>query len=506
MRRRDFIRHAAGTGAALAAPALLRAAAPARTAPLIGIQIAGHSLLDEGLDRCLDLVQSTCLANTLFLYSHSHYAAHNRPPELYADHGVPIRDERKRKITRVWLRHSTDAFRHSALKIPRPGPDEEYGDRDLFAEIAAACRTRGLKFYARILEPGTKELQGRVPGSERAMSVGLDGQPGVQPCRNHPDWIAFWDALVGDTLRSYPLDGYQWGAERMGPLSSVLWKGSAPFCFCEHCAARAQREGINATRARQGFGELHAFIAKLRAGGAAPADGVFTNVLRLLMRFPEILAWDYQWRLAREEQGRRTHAISKAARPAAQVGRHFDHQNTSWDALFLAQWSYADCAPYTDFIKPILYHDILAPRLHAWHLEELKRGPLAELSLAQSLDLFYALRGYDAQLQPRADQLMSRGMDPDYVRVETKRIVDTVQGRCAIIPGIGVDVPNNFQGGPSAGPTGRPFGSTPASVRAAVTHAFAAGGSGILISREYDEMRVENLRAIGDTLRALGKG
>lgn len=505
MRRRTFLARSAEAGLAGATPSLLRAAAAEESYTLIGIQIAGHSLLDEGINRCLDLVQSTCRANTLFLYSHSHYAAHNRAPELYADHGVPIRDERKRKITRVWLRHDESRFRATSLRVPRPGPDEEYGDRDLFSEVTDACRPRGLKLYARILEPGSRDLRGRVPNFERAMSVGLDGRLSAQPCRNNPEWIGFWDALVDDTLRNYPLDGYQWGAERMGPLSSVLWKGETPSCFCPHCAARAQREGIDTARARRGFGELHAFVTRLRAGGAAPPDGVFTNVLRTLMRYPEILAWDYQWRLALEEQGRRTHALVKAARPAARVGRHFDHQNTSWDALFLAQWSYADCAPYTDFIKPILYHDILAPRLRMWHLAELKRGPLAELSLAQSLDLFYALRGYDATLQPRAEALMRGGMDPEYVRVETRRIVGVVQGRCAVVPGIGVDVPANFGGGAAAGPAGRPFASTPTGLRAAIAHAFAAGAGGILISREYDEMRVENLRAIGKTLAALGK-
>jgi len=502
MRRRAFLRHVAGTGAALAAPTLLRSAAPA-VRPLIGIQIAGHSLLDEGMDRCLDLVQSTCRANTLFLYSHSHYAAHNRPPSAYADHGVPIRDERKRKITRVWLRHSADAFRDSVLKIPRPAPDEEYGDRDLFAEVAAACRSRGLKFYARILEPGTNELRGRVPGADRAMSVGLDGKPASQPCRNHPEWQSFWDALVGDTIRTYPLDGYQWGAERAGPLSSVLWRGEAPFCFCPHCVARAQREGINPARARQGFTELHALMTRVRDGGPRPVDGVFTNVLRVLMKFPPVLAWDYQWRLALEEQGRRTHALVKAARPTAQVGRHFDHQNTSWDALFLAHLSYAEVAPYADFIKPILYHDILGPRLRWCHLERLKKGPLAELSLAQSLDLFYALRGYDSKAEPTLAELDQRGLSAGYVAEETRRIVAVVGGKCAVIPGIGVDVPDNI-----ARPAGHPagnFGSTPASLRAAVTQAFAAGAGGILISREYDEMRVENLRAIGDTLRGLGK-
>ena len=490
MTRRHFL-----STAALASASTFAASKPR---PLIGIQVAGHSLLDEGMERCLDTIQSTCAANAIFLYSHSYYAAHGRAPELYADHGVPIKDERKRQLTRVWLRHHAEAFKGISLAMPEPS--DEYSDRDLFAETVEACKKRGLRFYARILEPETSKLQGRVANFEKAMSVGLNGKVAAQPCRNNPEWIAWWDAIVSDTMKSYPLDGFQWGAERMGPLSSVLWKGSMPFCFCHHCEARAKREGIRIERAKQGFTELHAFVTKLHAGGQAPADGVFTNVLRMLMKFPEILAWDYQWRTALEDQGKRTHALVKRARPAAQVGRHFDHQNTSWDALYLAQWSYADVAPYADFIKPILYHDILAPRLLS-QLQELKRGPLADISLQQSLELFYALRGYDTKLQPKLDELATRGMDPEYVGIETKRIVDTVQGKCAVVPGIGVDVPNTSPGAPNGGK--RP--SDQAALRSAITQAFAAGAAGILISREYDEMRIESLKTIGETLTALGK-
>jgi len=503
--RRTFIKQATTASLALSAQCLRAVDSPVASSPLIGIQIAGHSLLDEGMERCLDLVQSTCHANAIFLYSHSYYAAHKRPPEVYADHGVPIRDERQRNITRVWLRHHDSAFANTSLRIPRPSADEEYGNRDVFAEAAEACKKRGLRFYARLLEPGTKELRDRVPNSERAMSVGLDGKISGQPCRNNPEWMGFWDALVADTVRSYPLDGYQWGAERTGPLSSVLWNGTVPFCFCPHCEARAKREGIHSGRAREGFTELSALITKLRAGANAPADGVFTNVLRVMMKFPEILAWDYQWRLALEEQGRRTHALVKSARPQTSVGRHLDHRNTSWDALFLAQWSYADLAPYTDFIKPILYHDILAPRLLAYHLEELKKGPLAELSLQQSLEMFYAMRGYDPKVEPRLEELNHRGMSADYVGIETKRIVDRVQGTCAVVPGIGVDVPNNIHAGQPDGPKEKPFLSRPETLRAAVVKAFDAGASGILISREYDEMRVENLKAIGAALQELRK-
>lgn len=78
-------------------------------------------------------------------------------------------------------------------------------------------------------------------------------------------------------------------------------------------------------------------------------------------------------------------------------------------------------------------------------------------------------------------------MDPEYVGIETKRIVDTMQGRCAVIPGIGVDVPNTMPGAPNGGK--RP--SNQAALTSAITKAFEAGAKGILISREYDEMRLE---------------
>jgi hypothetical protein len=123
------------------------------------------------------------------------------------------------------------------------------------------------------------------------------------------------------------------------------------------------------------------------------------------------------------------------------------------------------------------------------------------MSLQQSLELFYAMRGYDANRQPKLPELETRGMDPEYVGIETKRIVEVVNGKCAVVPGIGVDVPNTSPGAPKGGK--RP--SDQAALRDAITRAFAAGASGILISREYDEMHLESLRAVGETLRALGK-
>ena len=70
MKRRNFVKAAA---AAAIAPQVAIAAEPKRREPLSGIQIAPFSILDEGLDRCLDTLQSKAAVNALFIYSQSYY-------------------------------------------------------------------------------------------------------------------------------------------------------------------------------------------------------------------------------------------------------------------------------------------------------------------------------------------------------------------------------------------------------------------------------------------------
>jgi hypothetical protein len=64
-----------------------------------------------------------------------------------------------------------------------------------------------------------------------------------------------------------------------------------------------------------------------------------------------------------------------------------------------------------------------------------------------------------------------------------------------------VDVPNTALEAPNGGK--RP--SDQFALRAAIKNAFTAGAGGILISREYDEMRLESLKTIGETLKELGQ-
>ncbi len=490
--RRNFLK------GLVALPALAAAEPPASPALFNAIQIGPHTMLDEGIDRCLDLIQETAGINCLMVYSHTYHGDLRKPPQLLApDHGVPPRDMRNRKLPSVWVRQHDRYFANTPLRHQRVDRSFEYADRDLFSEVAEPARKRGMKLYARILEGSGREVAQSVEGFSSVVTRDIHGRPTTVACWNHPDYRAWWNATVEDLFRSYDLDGFQWGAERMGPLMNVIlpWNDGAPTCFCEHCVARGRAHGIDPERARKGFEELYVYVRGLMAGKPKPADGVFTGFLRVLLRYPEILAWEYQYRLSREEVMQGMYRTVKGIKAGAQVGWHVDHQPSSWDLVYRAEMTYAEMAPYSDFIKFIAYHDVLGPRIRFWYLERFQRTILSEIPLEQSLDLYYDLFGYDKKAEPKLDELEKTGFSPDYVYRETLRNVASAEGNTKIYPGIGFDVPWGANH----------IAADPDKVYECVMNAFKGGGNGIVVSREYEEMRVPNLRAVGRAVRDLAR-
>ena len=230
-------------GAALSAAQGQQPAATGRSAAstprFVGIQMGPHSMLDEGIDRVLDRLQGECGINSLLVYSHTYYTAdgirRKRAANVLAqDHGVPARDLNTRNLPYVWVRHHEEYFRNTILRHLPVDPRSEYANHDLFAEMLEPVRKRKMKLYARILEPFSVEMAGLLPNWVKVLVVDAYGRPGRLPCFNHPDYRNFWLATSEDMFRSYELDGFQFGAERSGPLSNLLLGGTPPYCFCPY--------------------------------------------------------------------------------------------------------------------------------------------------------------------------------------------------------------------------------------------------------------------------------
>ena len=495
MHRREFL---GGVAAAAAGQSKLAAQAAKPGARFNAIQMGPHSLCDEGIDHALDLIQDTASINTVMVYSHMYHGGYGKPIQMFApDHGVTPRDTRNRKLPMVWVKYHEQSFKNTSLRHPAAGAGVEYANRDLFTEMLPAIRKRGMKLYARILEGAGRDAADHILNYAKVETRDVNGQASTTPCWNHPEYRAWWTATVEDMFRSYELDGLQWGAERQGPLMNAIlpWNNNPPSCFCEFCRARGRANGIDPERARQGYANLYRYVQNLMTGKGKPADGVFAEFLGVLIRYPEILSWEYQYRRSREEMQEAIYRAVKAIKPDAQVGWHVDHQPSSWDIVYRAEMSYAEMAPYSDFIKFIAYHDVLGPRIRFWYLARLQRTVLSELSLKESLDLYYDVFGYDKSREPGVDQLATTGFSPDYVFRETRRSVASAEGKTKVYPGIGFDVPWGAN----------PIPADPDKVYECVKKAFEGGGAGIVVSREYEEMRVANLKAVGRAMREIDR-
>lgn len=134
------------------------------------------------------------------------------------------------------------------------------------------------------------------------------------------------------------------------------------------------------------------------------------------------------------------------------------------------------------------------------------------------LNLYYNILGYKGEAP--LGKLPTAGLSSDYVYRETKRAIADVQLARVPLPGLSSDyvapptgksvpgVPKAIQIYPGIDidiPTGKGEKKTqPQDVRGAVKAAFNAGAPGIILSRKYSEMRLENLSGAGAALKDLG--
>lgn len=509
MQRREFLAALGAAGAGMFSLPAAGEEPPPASAPsddplgsaaprdiFVGVHLAAHSLYDEGFDHCLDFLQNTATVNTLLVTSNSYYGAMVRPKEVQGDHGVPIRDGRERRLTPIWFKPREKHYAQTKLRHRPPGADDEYAGREVFADLAEPARRRGMKVHERLYEPGGPAIRNRIDHGETVLTIDVFGEPGNRPCWNNPDYVEFVAAWVRDLFEQYPLDGIQYGAERSGPLSRLIdWPAAVPTCFCDHCRRRADAEGVDFDRAREGLTKVCRFVQALERGEEAGPDGALVGFLRLLMDYPEIFAWEAMHYRAGERLHRRIRDTIKQANPKAFVGRHIDHSQCSWDVFFRAAMPYSAMIAASEYLKLSTYHDILGPRLRQQIVERYGKHILREIIPNNLLALFYAVTGHDPGREPPFDALDDRGLSPEYVHREVRRAVESVAGKAAIFAGIAIDIPRGSGWG------AEPWPSDPEVVYRCVRRAFDGGAAGIVVCREYEEMRAPSLRAIGRAVR-----
>jgi hypothetical protein len=485
--RREFMKLTAAAGAYLAMPI---SPASAGASKMIGIQVGAISFVDEGTEKVLDVLQQRGGVNTLFLAVFTYgrgIAGRQIPGQPLPDHGKQEYDLNFHGGN--FATPHPQYYNNTVLKNLR-APD--HGNLDILAEVLPAAKKRGMKVICWLEDVFRTDL----PGIEKVQERDLYGRNAETLCVNNPDYRNFLTGLVEDYARSYEIDGIMWGSERQGALCDSLGAThdvppvdpGRVTCFCEFCQKKAKDRGVNVDRAREGFLELEKYVRSARAE-KRPVDGYYVQFWRLLLRYPELAAWEMLWTDSLRETYSAIYKTVKSAKPNVPVGWHIWHNN-SFNPIYRAEQDMQELSKYSDFIKVVMYNNCGGERL-ALYADNIGTTLYGDLSKQGLIDFNNAVMGLH---EGTYQEIPHTGLSPEYVYRETRRALEGVVGTKTLIwPGIDIDIPtepNNSK-------------CTPQSVKAAVQAAFRAGAPGVILSRKYSEMRLADLSGAGDAVREL---
>lgn len=465
---------------------------PHRADLFVGIQVGAVSFVDEGVDQVLDILQKRARVNALMLAVFTYgrgIAGRQLPGQPLPDHGSREYDTQTfhgGSYTAVHPQYYSETI-FKNLRAP------DLGDFDLLAAVAPKARARGMKVYCWYEDVYNSKL---IPDFDRVAEVDVNGRRTGQACLNHPDVRTLVKALPEDWIRSSAVDGVMWGSERQGPLNNAIGSHHGGFnghpaitCFCEYCLRKGRERGIDVERARKGFIELAEWVhAALSA--PRPSDGYFVTFWRLLVNYPELLAWEKLWTDSQQEIYGEIHSAVKAADKNVQVGWHIWHNN-SFSPFYRAEQDYAKLRQNCDFLKVVMYNNCGGPRF-AEYIRSAQSTLFHDFTPDETLAIHKTILNYPNE--SNLAQLPTSGLSSDYVARETRRAIEGSGGAVAIYPGIDIDIPT----------AAAEKKTQPEDVLGSVKAAINSGAPGVILSRKYSEMKLANLAAAGDALREMG--
>ena len=458
-----------------------------RSAKMYGIQVGPDSLVDEGTEKLLDILQEKGAINTIFLttFTHGQGLAGRQTEATLHDHGAPASKGKPFFGGNFAIPHP-EFYKNTTLNDMR-APD--FDKLDIVAELLPAAKRRGIKVFCSVED----QMRTERPGAKDAAEIDLYGRPAGTLCLFNPNVRAFWRGLVTDLSTSYDIDGILFFNERNGPLLCAL--GASHFqsidsskvtCFCEHHKRAATERGINFERARQGYLKLDQFVQS-SLKDQRPSDGYFVMFQRILLEYPEIIAYDRLFDIAKHQVLDEVRAAVKGVNPNLQLGFHIEHVN-SFNPFFRASRSYNDLATKADFLKVVVYNNCGGER-YANFINNIGSSLFRDVPKEELMRFNNHLLNYGNEA--KLGDLAKSGLTPDYVFRETQRALVGVQGKCSILPGIDIGIPVEANSRIAS----------PDDTYAATLAAFNAGAPGVILSRKYSEMNLANLAAAGRAIR-----
>lgn len=127
--------------------------------------------------------------------------------------------------------------------------------------------------------------------------------------------------------------------------------------------------------------------------GNKDSDGAFTSFWRILLRYPEVLAWQNLWTESQRQMYRDIYGVAKACNVDLQVGWHVYH-DISFSPFYRADQDYQELAKCSDFLKVVIYNNCAGPRFHTW-ISSICQSLFADATPAEVYPLMLKLLNLD---------------------------------------------------------------------------------------------------------------
>ncbi len=262
-------------------------------------------------------------------------------------------------------------------------------------------------------------------------------------------------------------------------------------CFCEHCERKARDRGINVGTRPRRFRRALRFRQRPRAASVRWMATTST-LWRLMLRYPELLAWEMLWTDSLRETYAAMYQKVKSIKPRVGVGWHIWHNN-SFSPIYRAEQDLCELSKYSDFLKMVMYHNCGGERM-AGYIRRMGQHHVRRCARSRNCSISTIAcwtTNRKSRSRPWRKAAFPATMFTARPSAPAKR--STARRRNSGRVSISIFRPERTRANPP-----------PQGTQDAVLAAFRAGSDGVLLSRKYSEMRLPNLRGAGDAIRELG--
>jgi hypothetical protein len=322
------------------------------------MQIHFHQeLIDEGIESSFDIMKDKGGINTVCVLTNCDHL----DTKQETSYGALTRNPKRDYLEVDGFYYEPHAEYYKGTKIrPEKTRSPEFAGRDYFGETVDAAKNRGMDYYAFYLH--------RFPSANKypdCYQVDILGH-WVPPmyCYNNPDVRNLYLGMTEDLIRNYEIDGLfldlvdhhiQWGygtltdeiAVGLG-ISTLEKAGMGLACFCKHCTAIAESEGIDVRSVKRALLKaVQSHHIPSRVESLTTADDVF----RFLLDVPEYLEWMIVKARTLADLHAQIYSLAKSLDRKVKIGLDLYSVSDSWK--YCVDWK--QMQESCDWIKPMFY-------------------------------------------------------------------------------------------------------------------------------------------------------